>query len=366
MIQFCSLILGYVLSGPALPQEFFAPLGVEPEVGSESRVARAPGEQEWMAPTGSAWTRPLTENLRWDLDLSLRGHVDRQGDTGFAGAFGLDLNKVFSTSTRDVATVVLQPYLLRRDAVAPGPPIFDDDHDFAVQWRIFNANFNLTSSGAYRMRFGHFEFPFGLEQNVDTNGTLWQYSHGMNFGTKTDWGATLNGDMESFEYELAWSRGSGNEFLDRGGDGVWSGRIGTPRNGASVYGLSFLSGDLTTTGSPVDQRRAAIDASFTRRSMGARFEVSGGRVGGRGESWTGIAEANWVNPYETQRAWLQLFARRVDAQGPRQSSLELRLGARVQVSRGAYLGAQLSQVMDTFAIDASRGASLVVQLRYRF
>ncbi len=362
MIQLCPLILACFPSTPMAPQELFAPLDAQAQTEADEALPRP----EWMTESEPEWSRRWTENLRWNLDVSLRGHVDRNGETGFAGAFGLDLNKVVSTSTRDVATIVLQPYLVRRDGAAPGPAIFEDDHDFALQWRIFNANLKLTRDGAYRLRLGHFELPFGLEQNIDTNGTLWQYSHGMNFGTKTDWGATINGDLDSFEYEFAWSRGSGNEFLDRGGDGVWSGRVGTPRDGENVYGLSFLSGDLTTKGSPIEQHRAAIDASFTRQSFGTTFEVTGGRVDNEVESWTGIAEANWVNPLETQRAWLQLFARRVDGVGPRQESLELRLGTRVQMSRGAYLGAQVTQVMDPLQTAQSRGASLVVQLRYRF
>ena len=133
------------------------------------------------------------ENLRWKFDVSGRGVFDDTGYLKSLGFFGLDLHKVFTSGNRDVATLLFQPYMTRANDLVPTPPVFDGPDDWELIWRIANVNFKLLQDGALNLRVGHFELPYGLEQTINTNGTLRDYTHGGNFGLKADWGATVNG-----------------------------------------------------------------------------------------------------------------------------------------------------------------------------
>ena len=230
-----------------------------------------------LAPaTGPSWLEAWKENLRWKLDVSARGIFDDSGYQKSLGFFGLDLHKVFTSGNRDVATLLFQPYMTRANDLVPTPPVFDGPDDWELIWRIANVNFKLQQEGALNLRIGHFELPYGLEQTINTNGTLRDYTHGGNFGLKADWGATVNGDLDTLEYEFAWSLGSGNEVRDDGGSGVLSGRLGTPRDGAEVFGVSFVDGEFQTPGGIVPRTRFGLDAQVYRGPMGFFAEFSTG------------------------------------------------------------------------------------------
>ena len=318
-----------------------------------------------LEPAGGSILGVWNRNLRWDLDLSHRALIDEDGDVGYFGALGLDVRNVFAgAGGSDIATVILQPYLLRGDGLSPRPGIFSDDHDYALQWRIFNANVRLLDSGAANLRVGHFELPFGLEQNLDTNGTLRRTPHAQNFGFVADWGATLNGELEALDYELGWSRGSGNEYLDRGGDGVLSGRIGTPREGTTVLGASFVHGDFLRGATTVRRTRTAVDWTTLWRAWTFQAEASHGRDSAALDTSRLLVEANWTNPHETHLAWFQLLHTTFDRSGDHDTESEARLGYRARVSRNWTLSAQLTQPLD----QPSGGGvptSLLLQMRFR-
>ena len=322
---------------------------------------QAPDAPEAAAPS---WVEAWEDNLRWDLDLSTRGMVDSNGNLSFLGAFGLDLHKVFTGADgRDRSTLIFQPYVLRIDGSDSPPGIFDSDHDYALQWRIANLNVALRERGELNVRVGHFEIPFGLEQNLDTNGTLRRTTHAQNFGFIADWGATLNGETQHVDYEFGWSRGSGNDYEDEGGNGVFSGRIGTPREDLTVYGLSFAHGDFLRPGAPVRQTRFAVDATTSWRSLGFQAEVSAGEVDSLG-STRALVEVNWTNPYETRLGWAQLFGATGERPGADVETLEARVGYRVQAAAHWTVSAQVNQPL---IVDdgASKDAALTLQLRVR-
>lgn len=315
---------------------------------------------EVAPPLRASWS----ENLRWNLDVSQRVVLAEGGELGALGALGLDVHKVFSGASGDVATLVFQPYLLRADSLAPAPALFEEDHDYALQWRIVNANLRLVESGAANLRVGHFELPFGLEQNLDTNGTLRRTPHVGNFGFVADWGATLNGELDSVDYEVAWSRGSGNEYLDRGGDGVMSGRIGTPREGTTVLGASFVHGDFLRGNGTVRRTRVGLDGTHLWRAWTFQGELSHGQDSAAVDSTRLLVEANWRNPYETQIAWAQLFHTSFARGGPGGDVIEARLGYRIQTSKNWLLSAQVAHTLQD-AAGADTPTSLTLQLRYR-
>ena len=307
-----------------------------------------------------------TDNLRWAIDESVRGIVNGDGDVATLAFFGLDVHKVFSTGNRDIATLTLQPYLTRVDDLVPTPPIFDAKDDWELVWRIFNANLKLRQDGALHLRLGHFELPFGLEHTINTNGTLRDYTHGPNFGIKADWGATVNGDLRSFEYEAGWSRGSGNQYRDDGGSGVMSARIGTPRDDDVVLGASFATGDFRTPAGVVDRWRSGVDAQFYREDFGYFAELAVGQDNSSVDVVRGLGEVNWRNAHETVLCWWQLIASEMDGAMGEVTAVDTRLGIRWTPAKGWTVSAQYSQVLDGANNTPSRRGALTLQLRYRF
>jgi hypothetical protein len=320
-----------------------------------------------QGPAEPHWTDWWTDNLRWSIDESVRVLADEQGRTNATMAFfGLDIHKVVSSSQRDVATIVLQPYLTRVDSLDPHPPIFDGPDDWELVWRIFNANVKLKHDGSLNLRVGHFEVPFGLEYLINTNGTLRDYTHPANFGLKADWGATLNGELDTFEYEVAWSRGSGNEWEDDGDPGLFSGRIGTPRDEERVFGLSFLDGDTLTPMGALERNRIGLDASLYHENLGFMLEVSAGEDGADTDVQRALGEINWRNPDETKLSWLQLISSSLDGPGGEATALESKLGMRWTVATGWNLSAQYTQTLDSPASGGGRPGGVALQLRWRF
>ena len=308
------------------------------------------------------WLEAWEQNLRWKFDVSGRGVFDDSGYLKSLGFFGLDLHKVFTSGSRDVATLLFQPYLTRANDLVPTPPVFDGPDDWELIWRIANVNLKLRQDGALNLRVGHFELPYGLEQTLNTNGTLRDYTHGGNFGLKADWGATVNGDGGDLEYEFAWSRGSGNEYRDDGGRGVLSGRLGTQREGAEVFGVSFVDGEFQTPGGIVPRTRLGLDAQVYRGAMGYFAEFSAGEDNDTDDIVRALGEVNWRNTDETVLAWAQVVA----TDKNRSSGLNSLVGVRWEPALGWSLSTQYVQVLEPLEDDGGHPGTLTLQLRYRF
>ncbi len=316
-----------------------------------------------LAPaTSSSWLEAWEKNLRWKLDVSARGVFDDSGYLKSLGFFGLDLHKVFTSGNRDVATLLFQPYMTRANDLVPTPPVFDGPDDWELIWRIANVNFKLQQDGALNLRVGHFELPYGLEQTINTNGTLRDYTHGGNFGLKADWGATINGDLDALEYEFAWSLGSGNEIRDEDGSGVLSGRLGTPRAGAEVFGVSFVDGEFQTPAGIVPRTRFGLDAQVYRGPLGLFAEFSTGKDNDTDDITRALGEVNWRNPEETVLAWVQVVA----TDKNRMSGLNSLMGVRWEPAAGWSLSTQYVQVFEPLAEGGGHPGTLTLQLRYRF
>jgi len=343
-----------------LPITLILAAGLAPQSGTQPGL---PDEFVQLTPTREpSWLDAWRENLRWKFDVSGRGVFDDTGYLKSLGFFGLDLHKVFTSGNRDVATLLFQPYMTRANDLVPTPPVFDGPDDWELIWRIANVNFKLLQDGALNLRVGHFELPYGLEQTINTNGTLRDYTHGGNFGLKADWGATVNGDLAALEYEFAWSRGSGNEYRDDGGSGVLSGRLGTPRDGAEVFGLSFVDGEFQTPGGIVPRTRLGLDAQVYRGPMGFFAEFSTGKDNDSVDITRGLGEVNWRNPEETILAWVQVVATDKD----RETGLNSLMGVRWEPAVGWSLSTQYVQVLEPLDPGSGHPGSLTLQLRYRF
>ena len=300
----------------------------------------------------------LKNNSRSAIDVSVKTHS--VGSSNWTqGAFGLDLHQVFSGPRGDVGTLTLQPYLLRIDDSPNVQGLFDDQHDWALQWRIANFNYTGLGHGRFNVRVGHFELPFGLEQVVQTNGTLYQVQTPT--GLKADWGMSVNGQTRHLNYEFAYMTGSGND-LDVDHSGLAVGRIGTPNNRFAWVGLSYMKGELQAPIEPLDRQRWGVDAGV---ELPVGFSVLGEFVRARESNRPSdhlYAELRWRNPSERLHLFSQWRQARVGLTTGSNEEQTIALGVRYEPNR--------LWSMSAIAKHQLRGVAspnqFVLQLRYRF
>lgn len=251
------------------------------------------------------------DNSRWSLDLATRvTRNTEEKQNAFMHVVGFDLHKVFSNSRSDIGTLVFQPYIVKLNNVNNPSFTFDDGEDTRLTWRIANFNFTGLNQGKFNIRVGHLELPFGLEYQIDTNGTLRQLTY-TDRGIKADWGFSVNGIMPDFEYEVALTRGSGNEIKSTGNPYLFSGRIGSPSNKNMVTGISWFTGEVLGRTGVTRQEKLGVDASYYYYQWQFNAESSIGKTA-QNELLNGFIEALWKNPKENLSAYLQLGYQRTD------------------------------------------------------
>ena len=247
----------------------------------------------------------FANNLRWTIDSSVQQWVDSSTeDWSDRYAVGLDLHKVFTGPRGDIATLILQPYVLWMPGDRPRPSFFDG-RETALTWRIANVNWALLNRGKLNLRVGHFEVPFGLEHEINTNGTLRQYSNGPNLGLKGDWGISLNGLTRGLQYEAAVTRGTGQEYNEHGNPHVFSARVGRPFGAERSFGIAVFDGRVQTPAGLVERTRYGVDMRTQVGALGVMAELAYGDDDGDDVvSW--LAELNWRNGLESVLAYLQV------------------------------------------------------------
>jgi len=152
--------------------------------------------QQLVADENETWFDQI-DNLRFTIDLSVRPQYNFKSDhISHIESFGFDLHKVFTSyDSGDIGTLLLQGYFTKLNNVETHPPFFNGENDLKFICRICNMNLAILDRGTLNFRIGHFDTPFGLEYNLDTNGTLRQYSNGRDLGDKLDWGIAVNGKL---------------------------------------------------------------------------------------------------------------------------------------------------------------------------
>ncbi len=300
--------------------------------------------------------RALADGTRWTIDVSARVSTpSREPEVVTQEFVGLDLHKVVSSRHYDWATLRVQLYGSRIDGLGRS--------DTDLQYRFVDLNITRFFNGMLNLRVGHFEVPFGLEYPIDTNGTLRDYLSGTNLGLKSDWGLSVNGVLPSFEYELALSRGSGNEYDDGGDPFIVAGRVGTSRDRNLIVGLSGFCGRLYDQ---PDQTRTRIglDAQYFYRLFSVLGEFNAGRTGSNDEI-TGLAELNWRSPNERWRPYFQTVYQVHESVSRWDAMVHLNLGIEVHFNRHFDVAFQHRQDVATFDTAPLDGFS-TVQARYRF
>lgn len=300
----------------------------------------------------------LLQNSRVSLDFSSRGL--RVGSDGWSlQALGIDFHTVVTSESGDLGTFVFQSYLLRIDNPPGVPELFDDEHDWALKWRIVNFNYTGIGRGGFNLRLGHFETPFGLEQVIQTNGTLRQVNAPT--GLKTDWGVSVNGRLPTFEYEFAYMLGSGNEW-DIDEKGVVVGRIGLPSDKNWWAGISFLDGTIQSSAGSRPRELKSIDAGI-RLPYGFTFLAE--QVSGRENGETlkrSFAELSWLNASESSHwflQWRNTLSVKDGASGSVKAPL-VSIGLRYEPNRHWSMSVKLDRNYESSHTD-----QYIAQIRYR-
>ena len=184
----------------------------------------------------------MTDNTRVALDMAARQIHPAGGSDQNIFFVGLDYHRVVTGNKRDLATIVFQPTFAKLNHIAKPPPYFSDGNGKDLQWRYAYINYTGLSKGAFNIKAGHIELPFGAESNERLNGgALRQLVSDIQ--KKLDWGASLNGVVDSFEYEVAVTRGSNNDWDTKNPTEIFSGRLGYYGKQKYDFGVSFIYGD---------------------------------------------------------------------------------------------------------------------------
>lgn len=307
------------------------------------------------------------ENSRWAIDASTRlTHNADKNNNAFMHVLGLDIHSIFSNATQDIGTLTFQPYIVKLNNVQKAPFIFDNGNDTQLTWRIANFNYTGLNQGKFNIRVGHFEVPFGLEYQIDTNGTLRQLTT-SDRGIKADWGVSVNGILPNIEYEIALTRGSGNEIKSTGNPHIFSGRVGTLSNKNVVTGISWFTGDVLGGNGITSRKKIGIDASYYYYQWQFMFESSIGQTAGN-DTLNSFAETRWKNPQENLSSYFQLGYQSTEinheVNDKTHSTSYWLAGVQWLSYQGFDISAQYKhKLKDTPTIDVD--PLLSVQLRYR-
>ncbi len=308
-------------------------------------------------------TRFWNKNLRSAIDISTRRNEDlKSSHWSSQHVLGFDIHKVFTGPHGDIGTLVLQPYFVRINNVEMPPFYFDDGDDWELNWRIANFNYTQLANRKLNIRIGHFEIPFGLEQNIPTNGTLREYTY-YDRGIKEDWGVSLNGILPNMEYELAVTRGSGNYYKDRDNPYVLSGRVGSPVHENIIYGISYFYGDVLGEDGTTKRKRLAIDMATYVNSFEFLFELSGGEDEDD-EVFHSLGEISWRNLNESLHIYTQLISDGRKINSSWQDSVTTRLGFQWILNPQVYISAAWHKDMDVFE-NEQKTSEAIIQLRVR-
>ena len=304
------------------------------------------------------------DNLRFTVDFSSRiTHFGIQDTEAYIHALGFDMHKVFSTNNKDVGTLILQGYLTRIDNHPAPPGIFDDGDDSEFIYRIFNFNYTGFNGNTPNVRIGHLEIPYGLEQDIPTNGTLRQYQQVRNLGIKADWGMSLNKQLTHIEYEVSVTSGGNQKLESQNGSFVYAGRVGTPQDANTVYGLSFYRSQLGV--GELQRKRIGLDMRRYYGRHGLFAELSLGENNDQ-DVRNGLLEWNITNNRESFLYYTQLSYLSADTSaGSNEEALQGIAGFIYTPDNHWAASMQYNRDITVFS-GSKRQTLFSAQLRYRY
>lgn len=312
----------------------------------------------------------IGDNSRFNLDFSVRGiYTDVDQEWAGEAFFGIDILKTFTSADGDWGSLNLQFYLTQLMDQPNRGSFFEEDHDLKLVTRITSFNYTGLADGKLNFKVGHFEIPYGLEVPINTNGTLRQLNTGSNIGVKADWGVGINGVLPRFQYELTYTKATGQDIKLSVDTYIVAGRIGTPTDGESfsgvpAVGLSFFYGELDTPGGLVDRTRFGFDAAQYFGPFTLMGELSVGSDNGD-DIANAFVELNLINRDETLVYYTQLKSLNKEIADDWKDAWSSALGLRYIPDNHWALSAQVAQQWDTFTANEAR-TIFSLQSRYRF
>jgi hypothetical protein len=199
-----------------------------------------------------------------ELNL-IGGYSDREHWIGksaeLMNSLGFEYYKKFSNDYGDFLTADLQMRMAYDST--------ESSHD-ALGLQIHNAWLQYKLNSVNKVKFGHFDVPFGLEQVLDTHGTLLQTLADANIGFKQDWGFALEGALPDFDYSAALQIGSGMSIYRKDGSFLATTRIGTPTGRNLQGGISLMYGKVLESMGMFTFPRAELvsDKTVLKRMVG--------------------------------------------------------------------------------------------------
>jgi hypothetical protein len=319
------------------------------------------------------WLDDQRPSLEIAFDLSMR-IVEKSGGsgTGHVNWVGIDLIDQLHWDGFPIATILVQAYAVEVKDLPATPIIFDDSRDWQLQWRFVYLDFDRWSHKGISWKVGHFQVPFGLEWTSDTTGTLRQYTNAKNLGVKADWGMSAHGTVDGLDYEVAVTRGSGNEYRDVSDNHLFAVRIGASPGHNLSYGVSYFDAQLTGQDAPIgmstfpkpDRVRYGVDARWNFPGFQLLGECSRGTNDDL-DVWSALLEANIHGPDERNLAYLQTVGSATKGVSDWDERVQAHLGVKRLIGPSLSLEAQWTHDLELPG-NAPLGDTGVLQIRYRF
>ena len=242
-----------------------------------------------------------------ELNL-IGGYSKKDGWTGktkeLSNSIGFEHYGKFSSDYGDYLTTDLQI----RGAYDASQPFSD-----AVSCEIHNAWAEYRANNAVKVKAGHFEPAFGLEQVVDAHSTILQTLAMEDIGFTKDWGAELRGSLQAFDYWVACQLGSGMSIRRLDSSYLVTARLGTPAGRDFQYGISALCGNVLDTegmstfpknhllsGAAIQKERLGFDCLYNWNSFVLKAETAYG-VNDNNNVIGYLVEADYTPP--KSQAW---------------------------------------------------------------
>jgi hypothetical protein len=300
------------------------------------------------------------ENSRMTWELSSRSsYFERDRETTFQHFAGVDFFKTFNNGHKDVAFLVLQPYLQRIDNGQRIPGFYDDGHDWEFIFRTVALTYTGLGTHFPWLKIGHFEVPFGLEYTKNTFGNLHQYGQVRKLGIKVDWGLALGQELENWQYEIALTRGSGIKYRDREGAYAFAGRIGTLDDDYWGMGVSFFLGELLRGKTTQERKLISWDAQYYWKRWGFLSEIYTGEIDNN-KTLGALWEINWRTRDDSLTYYSQYQFQDTQTVGLYSA---VTCGATYKMNERVVISSQF-----TFELNQpkDRGSIFELQLRYLF
>ena len=319
------------------------------------------------------WLIDKRPSLDLAIDINTR-IVEKSGGsgTGHLNWIGIDFVDNLTWDGLPLASVIFQAYAIEAKDLPATPIFFDEPRDWQLHWRLVYLDFDRWAHRGISWKVGHLLVPFGLEWITNTNGTLRQYTNAKNLGVKADWGMSGHGTLDGLDYEVALTRGSGNEYRDVDDNHVFAVRIAAHPSRVFSIGVSFLDANLTGQDAPVgmsafpkpDRVRYGIDGRWTFPRVQWLTELSSGKNDDL-EVWSGLIEANLTNSDERDLAYMQVVGSGTKGSSGWDERILVNLGVKRLIGPSLSLEAQWTHDLEVPG-NGPLGDTGVLQMRYRF